>query len=85
IVGVAYGHIRVEGLSRHAVATMSGRLMQFGRKYQTAGVSPNYENPDLAYDDGITLGEKAAAASGSPSATQAEESVTAELPDISVG
>ncbi|MHA1863427.1 MAG: hypothetical protein ACTSWA_06640 [Candidatus Thorarchaeota archaeon] len=85
IVGVAYGHIRVEGLSRHAVATMSGRLMQFGRKYQTAGVCPNYENPDLAYDDGITLGEKAAAASGSPSAAQAEESVTTELLDIRVG
>jgi len=85
IVGVAYGHIRVEGLSRHAVATMSGRLIQYARKYQTAGVCPNYENPELAYDDGVTLGEKAAAASGSPSAAQAQESVTAELPDLRVG
>ncbi|MGY5872118.1 MAG: hypothetical protein RTV72_07745 [Candidatus Thorarchaeota archaeon] len=85
IVGVAYGHIRVEGLSRHAIATMSGRLIQFARKYQAAGVCPNYEVPDLAYDDGTTLGEKAAAASGSPSAAQAEESVTEELPDIRLG
>ena len=26
IVGVAYGNIRVEGLSRHAIATMAGRI-----------------------------------------------------------
>jgi hypothetical protein len=52
IVGVAYGHIRVEGLSRHAVAQMAGRLMQFARRYQASGVCPNFEVPDLAYDDG---------------------------------
>jgi hypothetical protein len=85
IVGVAYGHIRVEGLSRLAVATMSGRLMQFARTYQTAGVCPNYEVPDLAYDDGVTLGEQKAAASGSPSLEVAAETGTAELPDIRVG
>jgi len=85
IVGVAYGNIRVEGLSRHAIATMAGRLMQFARKYQTAGVCPNYEVPDLAYDDGTTLGEKAAAASGEPSIADKEGSVTDELPDIRVG
>jgi len=85
IVGIAYGNIRVEGLSRHAIATMAGRLMQFARTYQNAGVCPNYEVPDLAYDDGTTLGEKAAAASGEPSLTDKEESVTTELPDIRVG
>jgi len=37
IVGVAYGHIRVEGLSRHAVATMAGRLMQFARRSDVRG------------------------------------------------
>jgi hypothetical protein len=85
IVGVAYGFIRVEGLSRLAVANMSGRLMQFGRKYQTAGVCPNYEIPDLTYDDGTTIGEQAAASSGSPSSEEMGESVTAELPDIRIG
>jgi hypothetical protein len=85
IVGIAYGHIRIEGLSRHAVATMSGRLMQFARQYQRAGVCPNYEIPDLSYDDGTTVGEMAAAASGSPATSQVEESVTKELHDIRVG
>ncbi|MDF1538823.1 MAG: hypothetical protein P1Q69_07970 [Candidatus Thorarchaeota archaeon] len=51
-VGVIYGHIRVEGLSRHAVATCAGRLMQFSRTYQQSGVAPNYEVPDLFRDDG---------------------------------
>ena len=55
MVGVAYGHIRVEGLSRHAVAQMAGRLMQFARRYQTSGVCPNFEVPDLAYDDGTPV------------------------------
>jgi len=85
IVGIAYGNIRVEGLSRHAIATMAGRLMQFARTYQNAGVCPNYEVPDLAYDDGTTLGEKAAAASGEPSIAEKEQSVIDELPDIRVG
>lgn len=51
-VGVIYGHIRVEGLSRHSVAMCAGRLMQFARRYQTSGVCPNFEVPDLVYDDG---------------------------------
>lgn len=85
IIGVAYGHIRVEGLSRLAVANMSGRLMQFARKYQNAGICPNYEIPELAYDDGTTIGEQMAASSGSPTAVDVGESVTAELPDIRVG
>ncbi len=50
-VGVVYGHIRVEGLSRHAVAQCAGRMMQFARKYQQSGVAPNYEVPDLFRDD----------------------------------
>ncbi len=85
IIGIAYGHIRVEGLSRLAVANMSGRLMQFGRKYQTAGICPNYEINDLAYEDGTTIGEQLAASSGSPTVTDVGESVTTELPDIRVG
>ena len=85
IVGIAYGHIRIEGLSRHAVATMSGRLMQFARQYQQAGICPNYEIPDLSYEDGTTVGELAAASSGSPTASSIEESVMSKLPDIRVG
>ena len=83
IVGVVYGHIRVEGLSRHAVAMMAGRLMQFARTYQTAGVCPNYENPDLTYDDGTTLGDIAASARGE---VKVEETVpSVELPDMRIG
>ena len=51
-VGVIYGNIRVEGLSRHAVAQCAGRLMQFSRQYQTSGIAPNYEVEGLVYDDG---------------------------------
>ncbi|UCE09530.1 MAG: hypothetical protein JSW61_11240 [Candidatus Thorarchaeota archaeon] len=50
-VGVIYGHIRLPGLSRHAVAQCAGRLMQFARKYQTSGVAPNFEIPDLVRDE----------------------------------
>jgi hypothetical protein len=50
-VGVIYGHIRLPGLSRHAVAQCAGRLMQFARKYQASGVSPDFEVPDLVRDD----------------------------------
>ncbi|RDE12008.1 MAG: hypothetical protein C4K49_10975 [Candidatus Thorarchaeota archaeon] len=46
-VGVIYGHIRIEGLSRHDVAMCAGRLMQYARKYQQSGVCPNFELPDL--------------------------------------
>ena len=86
MVGVAYGHIRVEGLSRHAVAQMAGRLMQFSRRYQTSGVCPNYEVPDLAYDDGTTLASIAASAEvdasgiGAPPADEAEA-----LPEMRIG
>jgi len=59
--------------------------MQFGRKYQIAGICPNYEIPDLAYDDGTTVGEQMAVSSGSPTAADVGVSVTAELPDIRVG
>ncbi|MBE0526894.1 MAG: hypothetical protein IH631_08120, partial [Candidatus Thorarchaeota archaeon] len=85
IVGVAYGHIRVEGLSRLSVGNLAGRLMQFGRKYQSAGICPNYEIPELTYDDGTTIGEQTAASSSSPSPAEITESVTAELPDIKLG
>ncbi|MFW9807352.1 MAG: hypothetical protein ACFFFK_11545 [Candidatus Thorarchaeota archaeon] len=83
IVGVAYGHIRVEGLSRHAVAQMAGRLMQFARKYQTAGVCPNFEITDLSYDDGTTIGEIAAAERGEVAVEDTPPSVV--LPDMRIG
>ncbi len=85
IVGVAYGHIRVEGLSRHAVATMAGRLMQYARTYQQAGVCPNYELTDLTYEDGTTVGDQVVAAEGGVTTTSVEESVLSALPDVRVG
>jgi len=85
IVGIAYGHIRIEGLSRHAVATMSGRLMQFARQYQQAGICPDYEIPDLIYDNGTTVGELTATSSGGPSNEAKQETIVTELPDIRVG
>lgn len=85
MVGVAYGHIRVEGLSRHAVAMMAGRLMQYARKYQTAGVCPNYEVSDLAYDDGTTVGEAAATARGEVIVSAEETALPDELPDMKLG
>ncbi|MFX1484635.1 MAG: hypothetical protein ACFFCP_15765 [Promethearchaeota archaeon] len=83
MVGVVYGHIRVEGLSRHAIAQMAGRLMQFARKYQTAGICPNYEVPDLTYDDGTTIGEIAAAERGEVAVEEATH--LDSLPDMRIG
>lgn len=82
-VGVIYGHIKVEGLSRHAVAQCAGRLMQFSRKYQQAGVAPNYEVPDLFRDDG----EEYIPASGSAVSEEdaSAGAVTEELPHIPIG
>ena len=54
IVGIIYGHARIEGLSRHSVAMTAGRLMQFARRYQQSGVCPNFEVPDLVHMDGST-------------------------------
>ena len=85
IVGVAYGHIRVEGLSRHAVATMAGRLMQFARNYQQAGICPNYEITDLTYEDGTTVGELVVAAEGGIAKASKEDSAISTLPDIKLG
>ncbi|MHA2025990.1 MAG: hypothetical protein ACW98U_08830 [Candidatus Thorarchaeota archaeon] len=83
MVGVAFGHIRFEGLSRHAVAQMAGRLMQFARKYQTAGVCPNYEIPDLVYDDGTTVGDISASEKGEVAVE--DTAPAAELPDMRIG
>lgn len=81
-VGVIYGNIRLEGLGRHAVAQCAGRLMQFCRKYQTAGVAPNYEVPDLVYDDGSS---PAAATSDEVSAEDgAALGASGSIEDISV-
>ncbi|MHA2379920.1 MAG: hypothetical protein ACXADS_11650 [Candidatus Thorarchaeota archaeon] len=75
-VGVIYGHIRLEGLSRHAVAMCAGRLMQFSRTYQTSGASPNYEVADLVYDDGTSP--------VSDSTPAGEEAPTSALTELSV-
>ncbi len=83
-VGVIYGHIRVEGLSRHAVATCAGRLMQFSRQYQQSGVAPNYEVPDLFRDDGeeyITEGSSTTAESD----TGVIVETSSELPHFPIG
>ncbi|MEM4735597.1 MAG: hypothetical protein QXS20_07770 [Candidatus Thorarchaeota archaeon] len=53
LVGVIFGHARVEGLSRHAVAMCAGRLIQFARQYQQSGVCPNYEVGDLTRDSPV--------------------------------
>ena len=73
-VGVIYGHVRLDGLSRHAVAMCAGRLMQFARRYQGSGVAPNFEIPNLVRDDGTPVG------SSQPSAG-AEES-TSDVPAV---
>jgi hypothetical protein len=85
IVGVAYGHIRVEGLSRHAVATMAGRLMQYARTFQRSGVCPNYEITDLTYEDGTTIAEQSAVSQGGITNPQEVSSAIASLPDLRVG
>jgi hypothetical protein len=46
-VGVIYGFIRVEGLSRSSVAMCAGRLMQYARRYEQSGICPNFEEKDL--------------------------------------
>ncbi|TXT55765.1 MAG: hypothetical protein BAJATHORv1_30146 [Candidatus Thorarchaeota archaeon] len=78
-VGIIYGHIRVEGLSRHSVAMCAGRLMQFARRYQTSGVSPDFEIPDLVRDgeDGteyVAVTPSSSAESGGSSEAVPEES-----------
>jgi len=61
MVGVIYGHARIEGLSRHSVAMCAGRLMQFARRYQESGICPNYEIPDLVRSDGTRVGTQTSA------------------------
>lgn len=61
LVGVIFGHARIEGLSRHAVAMCAGRLMQFARQYQQAGVCPNYDVGNLTRDGEDLKVEPAAA------------------------
>jgi hypothetical protein len=83
IVGMIYGHIRVEGLSRHAVAQTAGRLMQFSRRYQTSGVCPNYADPNLVYGDEV---ETSPTAYAEPETTVVEPKIEVtpveELPKI---
>ena len=83
IVGMIYGHIRIEGLGRHAVAQTAGRLMQFSRRYRQSGVCPNYEDPNLVYGDEV---ETSPAAYAEPETTVAEPKIEVtpveELPKI---
>lgn len=89
-VGVIYGHIKMEGLSRHAVAMCAGRLLQFARKYQQAGVCPNFEVPELVRGDGLPEVEVEAQVTGDqPGAVEAAKEEFAfapvgQLPGISV-
>lgn len=78
-VGVIYGHARLPGLSRHAVAQCAGRLMQFARRFQQSGVCPNFEVPGLAYDDGTTTTASAGAAGETAAAPEAKTE-TIEIP-----
>jgi len=84
IVGMIYGHIRIEGLGRHAVAQTAGRLMQFSRRYQQSGVCPNYADPKLVYGDDV---ETSPTVYAEPETTVAESKVEVtiveELPKIS--
>lgn len=64
-VGVIYGFIRVEGLSRHSVAMCAGRLMQYARRYEQSGVCPNFEEKDL-----VREGEEPASSSHEPDSSQ---------------
>jgi hypothetical protein len=45
--------------------------MQFARQYQQSGVCPNYENPNLTYDDGS--GDAGAAVAGADTQSAAQE------------
>jgi hypothetical protein len=67
-VGVIYGFIRVEGLSRHSVAMCAGRLMQFARRYEQSGICPDYEEKDL-----VREGEEPATKSHSSDISQYSE------------
>jgi len=75
-VGIIYGHIRVEGLSRHSVAMCAGRLMQFARRYQQSGVAPDFEVAGLIRQDGTKTGVE------TPISGSTEEQPS-ESPDIS--
>ncbi|MHA1577212.1 MAG: hypothetical protein ACTSU3_07610 [Candidatus Thorarchaeota archaeon] len=71
-VGVIYGHIKMEGLSRHAVAMCAGRLLQFARKYQDAGVCPNFEIPELVRGEALPdVSDETQATGDQPGAAEA--------------
>lgn len=76
-VGVIYGHVRLPGLSRAAVAQCAGRLMQFARKYQQSGVCPNFEVPGLTRDDDS---EEAVATGADIGADSVDSTITTQEP-----
>jgi len=75
-VGVIYGFIRLEGLSRHSVAMCAGRLMQYARRYEQSGICPNFEEKDLVRD-----GEDVAVSSQGAPVGQSPQSPSVQ-PDI---
>ncbi|MHA1960106.1 MAG: hypothetical protein ACW99U_07745 [Candidatus Thorarchaeota archaeon] len=92
-VGVIYGHIRLPGLSRHAVAQCAGRLMQFARRYEQSGVAPDFDLPDLvregAHDVPAEMADDASAdsalvedGSASPAADLLVHNPIGKLPEI---
>jgi hypothetical protein len=86
LVGIVYGHIRIEGLSRHAVAMCAGRLMQFARRYQQSGIAPDFEIADLVRDGeestGMSFSINSADAGTLDAAQPSESKVTPNLPKL---
>jgi hypothetical protein len=76
LVGLIFASIKVPGISRALLAQTAGRMMQFARKYQQSGVCPNYENPDLIYDDGS--GEIVESSTGAPAEAPTQEVAAAQ-------
>jgi hypothetical protein len=65
---------------------MAGRLMQFARKYQSSGISPDYSVPGLVYDDGSSPAVVHASAETNESGVPLpEEAPTDTLPDMRLG
>ncbi|TFG12710.1 hypothetical protein EU537_08425 [Candidatus Thorarchaeota archaeon] len=82
-VGIIYGHIRVEGLSRHSVAMCAGRLMQFARRYQQSGVAPDFEVAGLIRQDGTKTGVEAPVSESTHERQSETPDVSTETPEPS--
>ena len=85
LVGLIFASIKVPGISRALLAQTAGRMMQFARKYQQAGVCPNYDNPDLVYDDGSADVAETSAGAQAQSAAQETEAAQPALTPNPIG